>query len=93
MQSYGNLGLCDSFLGKKQAGLAAFDKALELDPGYQPANTNRMILQSLKEGEKMADFQHEVVEYYKDGLPEHCRNDSESPPSPADVSSSGSPTD
>ena len=64
-QSYGNLGLCYSFLGKRQEALSAFDRALEIDPNYRPAIDNREILLSLKEGEKMPDYQIEVVDYYK----------------------------
>ena len=31
-QSYGNMGICYSDLGRKQEALAALDKALEIDP-------------------------------------------------------------
>jgi len=63
-QSYGNLGLCYSFLGKKQEALSAFDKALEIDPGYEPAINNRAILLSLQDGEKMPGI-GKTVEFYK----------------------------
>jgi tetratricopeptide (TPR) repeat protein len=63
-QSYGNLGLCYSFLGKKQEALSAFDKALEIDPGYEPAITNRALFLSLKDGEKMPNI-IKTVEFYK----------------------------
>jgi tetratricopeptide (TPR) repeat protein len=64
VQSYGNLGLCYAFLGKKQEALAAFDKALTIDPQYEPAITNRAIFMSLKDGEKMPTAR-KTVEFYK----------------------------
>ena len=63
-QSYGNLGLCYSFLGKKQEALSAFDKALTIYPRYEPAIINRAILLSLKDGEKMPNT-FKKVEFYK----------------------------
>ena len=68
-QSYGNLGICYSFLGKKPEALAAYDKALEIDPEYEPALANRAILLSLKDGEKMPD-RLKTVYYYKEKLEE-----------------------
>jgi len=65
-QSYGNLGLCYAFLGKKQEALSAFDRAIEIDPKYIPAIDNKKIFLSLKEGEQMPDSEVAVVEYYKD---------------------------
>jgi tetratricopeptide (TPR) repeat protein len=64
-QSYGNIGLCYSFLGKRREALAAFDKALEIDPNYQPAQTNRALLLSLQDGEKMPDSNIKTVDFYK----------------------------
>jgi tetratricopeptide (TPR) repeat protein len=68
-QSYGNLGLCYSFLGKKQDALSAFDKALTIDPRYEPAITNRAILLSLKDGEKMPNA-IKTVEFYRQAVEE-----------------------
>lgn len=65
-QSYGNMGICYAYLGRKQEALAAFDKALELDPDYEPALLNRAVVVSLEEGEKLAPSAFESVEYYKD---------------------------
>jgi len=64
-QSYGNIGLCCSFLGKREEALTAFDKALAIDPNYQPALTNRAILLSLPYGEKMPDSRIKTVDFYK----------------------------
>ena len=45
--------------------MAAFDKALELDPQYEPAMVNKAMTETLAEGEKM-DNKVKTVEYYKD---------------------------
>jgi|GEM_PF-192395 len=64
-QSYGNMGLCYAFLGRRQEALAALDRALELDPAYEPAQTNRVRVLAMQEGERLAaDFLS--VDYYKD---------------------------
>lgn len=64
-QSYGNMGICYGFLGQKQKALAAFDKALELDPDYEPARANRALTVSLQEGETL-DYEFQSIEYYKE---------------------------
>jgi len=66
-QSYGNIGICYGHLGKINLALAAFDNALKIDPDYEPALINKLIVESLKEGQTLAgkpDFQ--ITEYYKD---------------------------
>ena len=64
-QSYGNMGLCYALLGRKREALAALDRVLELDPGYEPARTNRVGVLAMREGERLAaDFLS--VDYYKD---------------------------
>ncbi len=69
-QSYGNIGLCYSFLGKREEALAAFDKALAIDPNYQPAQTNRALLLTLQDGEKMPDSYIKTVDFYKNMVEE-----------------------
>ncbi len=64
-QVYGNLGICHAQLGRKSEALAAFDKALELDPQYEPAIVNKALTETLTEGEKL-DSNVKTVEYYKD---------------------------
>jgi len=64
-QVYGNLGICYAQLGRKSEALAAFDKALKLDPQYEPAMVNKAMTETLAEGEKM-DNKVKTVEYYKD---------------------------
>lgn len=52
-QSYGNLGICYSNMQRKQDALHAFDKAIELDPNYEPALVNRKLVESLAEGDSL----------------------------------------
>jgi protein O-GlcNAc transferase len=50
VQSYGNLGLAYSKLGQKANALECLDKALALDPGYEPAQINRLSVLRMTEG-------------------------------------------
>ncbi len=59
----GNMGLCYMYLGRKAEALAAFDRALEIDPGYQPARSNRIIVEKLEEGVPMSDIASKTVNY------------------------------
>jgi len=65
-QSYGNLGLCYAQLGRKSEALEAFDKAIEIDPKYEPAIFNRAVIESLDEGEKLEPEGFMSIDYYKD---------------------------
>ena len=67
-QSHGNIGLCYAYLGKKDEALAAYERALELDPGYAPAKQNMLALLSLQDGERLQDQPTETVEFYKDRM-------------------------
>lgn len=62
-QSFGNMGLCYAYLGRMQEALAALGKALEIDPEYQPALSNRAIILSLKDGENMPRNSKTVYHY------------------------------
>lgn len=64
-QSHGNMGLCYALLGRKREALAALDRALQLDPSYELARTNRVGVLSMREGESLAaDFTS--VNYYSE---------------------------
>lgn len=65
-QPYNNLGICYSKLGQKELALESFDKALEIDPNYEPAIVTRMTAERLKSGEKFPDGTIDVIDYYKD---------------------------
>jgi tetratricopeptide (TPR) repeat protein len=60
---YANIGLCKAKLGMQEDAMAAFDKAIELDPHYEPALLNRAALS--KEID-MPDGPIPMIEYAKD---------------------------
>ena len=66
VQSYGNMGLAYAILGNKQKALECLDKAIELDPEYEPAIVNRLSVQRLKDGEAPPDFYPRVLNYYSE---------------------------
>ena len=68
VQSHGNLALAYAGLGRRADALACFDRALELDPGYEPAILNRRITEQMREGEPFVAGGMEQVEYYADRL-------------------------
>jgi lipoprotein NlpI len=45
--------------------LESFDRAIELDPNYEPALLNRKIVESLEEGDCL-EKGVKSIEYYKD---------------------------
>ncbi|WP_321492405.1 tetratricopeptide repeat protein [uncultured Desulfobacter sp.] len=64
-QVYGNLGICYAIIGEIQSALECFDRAIEIDPNYEPALLNRKIVEALKTGERL-NPKIETIEYYKD---------------------------
>ncbi len=54
----GNMGICLAALGRKADALAALDRALEINPDYQPASSNRPIIERMEEGTpaEISDF-------------------------------------
>jgi Tfp pilus assembly protein PilF len=62
-QPYGNLGLCYAKMGNKQSALAAFKKALEIDPNYEPAIFNNAATEQLQEGQCLS-VDLKVTRYY-----------------------------
>lgn len=65
-QSHGNLGLCYAKLGRKAEANAAFDKALVLDPEYEPALVNKAVVELLPEGQNLDQERLEFINYYRD---------------------------
>jgi tetratricopeptide (TPR) repeat protein len=63
---HGNMGLCLAQLGHKAQALAEFDRALEIDPEYLPAATNRVIAESMEEGIPLNVAEFKRVEFGKE---------------------------
>jgi tetratricopeptide (TPR) repeat protein len=66
VQSYGNMGLAYAILGNRQKALECLDKAIELDPEYEPAIVNRLSVASLKDGEALPSFDPRELNYYSE---------------------------
>ncbi len=68
-QSFGNMALCFAHLAENEQALEAFDKAIELDPHYEPAIINKIIFQNTieKGGAFSENFnKFKAIEYSKD---------------------------
>lgn len=52
---HGNMGICHGRLGYKAEALAELDRALEIDPDYQPARSNRELVEQMEEGRPLAN--------------------------------------
>ena len=68
VQSFGNLGLALAGLGRRAAALESFDRALALNPSYEPARTNRRIIETMREGEPFRPGGIKEIHYYLDKL-------------------------
>lgn len=62
----GNIGICYAHIGNKRASLRALDTALMLDPDYELALVNRLIVENLKEGNSLPAGETNMVNYYRD---------------------------
>jgi tetratricopeptide (TPR) repeat protein len=67
IQSYGNMALAYAGLGRKAEAMKCFDRALELDPGYQPAISNRLVTSNMREGEPFV-LPVQEVRYYAEKI-------------------------
>jgi tetratricopeptide (TPR) repeat protein len=70
VQSYGNLGLCCIALGEREEASKHLNKALELDPNYEPALVHLHLLEN-KSDEELKEYFSKVrevknIKYYKD---------------------------
>ncbi len=73
VQSFGNLALAYAGLGKRAEALECFDRALALDPRYEPAIVNRRITERMREGEPFIPDGMKEVYYYAERLKEEKR--------------------
>lgn len=67
VQSYSNMALSQGALGNKSIALECIDKALAIDPAYEPAKKNRLIIEQLAENAKN-NTEVKVVSYYREQL-------------------------
>ena len=65
-QSYGNMGICYAKLGQRAQAISALDRAIEINPGYEPAIVNRKMIAGLRADEKIPDGPVETIDYSKD---------------------------
>ncbi|MGD1083229.1 MAG: tetratricopeptide repeat protein [Verrucomicrobiota bacterium] len=66
VQSYGNLALAHAGLGRRAAAMECFERALALDPRYEPALLNRRVIERMREGEPFLPDALQEVNYYAD---------------------------
>ncbi len=67
VQSYGNMGLAQAYLGNRNKALECLDKALSIDSDYGPAISNRPCIVTMKEGEPIKAITRDV-RYYTEEL-------------------------
>jgi tetratricopeptide (TPR) repeat protein len=63
---HGNMGLCLAHLGHKAQALAEFDRALEIDPEYSPAITNRAVAEHMEEGAPLTGAGVKIVDFARE---------------------------
>jgi len=56
------MGLCYAHQGQKAKALAELDRALELDPQYHIARTNRKMVESMVEGRPLDPANYRIVD-------------------------------
>lgn len=68
-QAFGNMALCYAHLNENEKAIEAFDKAIAIDPLYEPAIINKEILKkTIARGLEFSETQPQtkVIEYMKD---------------------------
>jgi len=68
VQSFGNLGPAHAGLGRRAVALECFEQALALDPHYEPARSNRRIIEKMREGDPFKPDGFKELHYYLDKL-------------------------
>jgi len=68
VQSFGNLALAYAGLGKRSAAMECLERALALDPRYEPALFNRRILAGMREGQPFIPDGVKETYYYAERL-------------------------
>ena len=73
VQSFGNLALAYAGLGKRAEALECFDRALALDPRYEPAIVNRRTTERMREGKPFIPDGFKEIYYYAEQHKEEKR--------------------
>ena len=73
VQSHGNLGLAYAGLADRESALRHLNRAIELNPSYEPAIENRRAVQALLPGEKLQFDGIREIDFYADKLRESPR--------------------
>jgi tetratricopeptide (TPR) repeat protein len=68
VQSFGNIALAYAGLGQRAAAMECFERALALDPGYEPALVNRRVVARMREGEPFFPDAIQETHYYLERL-------------------------
>lgn len=63
--THGNIGLCLANLGRKAEALKELDRAMVIDPRYEPAKFNRVAVERMVEGKPMEVAGFERIEFSK----------------------------
>ncbi|MEN8255417.1 MAG: tetratricopeptide repeat protein [Verrucomicrobiota bacterium] len=71
--THGNMGLCLANLGHKADALAELDRALEIDPEYEPAMTNRLVVEQMVEGHPLEGVGFKAIEFSREKLERETR--------------------
>jgi len=66
VQSHGNVALAYAGLGQKALALEHLDKALALDPTYEPAIQNRKVISRMTEGQPQGPLAMAETDYYRE---------------------------
>ncbi len=66
--THGNLALCLAKLGRKAAALAELDRALEIDPSYEPAMSNRLAVEQMEEGRPLETAGFKSIYYSREKI-------------------------
>lgn len=57
------MGLCLAKLGEKAEALAELDRALKINPEYEPALSNRKVVEQMTEGQPLEGAKFESINY------------------------------
>ncbi len=71
--THGNTGLCFAYLGRRAEALAELDRALDIDPEYLPAASNRRLVEQMTEGQPMDNTTFKSINFARENLTEELK--------------------